>query len=131
MVDRPYDWDALKGDLGDAGKAIALHMRWRGIRPGDTLFHHSPALLHAHGNIPMKRAWERMPWRSGNAKYLLPNLNFKSVNVLYKNWLDKGSRPYGRRKRFTHPSARLPDTFQCVGHHHMGLRQGTGQPKKF
>jgi hypothetical protein len=97
--DKPYDWAALEKTLGDAGKAIALAHAMAQENGQEILFSiNHPAVNEAlckgcswrysyedSQNTDAMEVW--------NARYLLPNLNFRSVNVVYENWLEEGSRP--------------------------------------
>jgi predicted metal-dependent phosphoesterase TrpH len=116
--DRPYDWDALKETLGDAGKAIALTHEMAGEYGQEILFSiNHPSALTCAWEYSYEESLGADAMEVWNAKYLLPNLNFKSVNVLYKNWLDKGSRPtmVGGSDSHTHQPG-FQTLYNDVGH---------------
>jgi predicted metal-dependent phosphoesterase TrpH len=90
--DRPYDWDALKKTLGDANAAInmAHSMAADGQEILFSINHPSaPTCAWKYSYEESAGADSMEVW---NARFLIPNLNFKSVNGLYQEWTGKGRK---------------------------------------
>ena len=95
--DRPYDWDAMEKTLGNAKDAIAL-AHSMAIDGQEILFSiNHPAVLEALCNgcswgYSYEDSQDADAMEVWNARYLLPNLNFNSVNSIYQEWIGKGRK---------------------------------------